>query len=144
MRDVEKHRERTRAWLKANPERRKARRKAWNKANPERVTAMKRKERYGISRAEQEALFAQQGGKCAVCDTVLTFRQAHLDHNHSTGQIRGFLCRACNLTVGNAQEDPIRLERAAAYLRAWPEAVKSARVESADVCSLTGGESCGA
>ena len=33
-----------------------------------------------------------------------------------TGQIRGLLCRGCNLALGNMKEDPIRLQKAADYL----------------------------
>lgn len=41
-------------------------------------------------------LTQRQGGKCGVCGTGLTVREACLDHDHTTGHIRGVLCRNCN------------------------------------------------
>jgi len=41
-------------------------------------------------------LSKRQGGKCAICQKGLTIAEACLDHDHSTGIIRGVLCRNCN------------------------------------------------
>ena len=40
-----------------------------------------------------------------------------VDHDHSTGKVRGFLCRRCNFTLGQADDDPVLLEKLALYLR---------------------------
>jgi hypothetical protein len=40
----------------------------------------------------------------------------HYDHCHQTGKFRGWLCRKCNLMLGNAEDDPSRLREGAAYL----------------------------
>ena len=40
-----------------------------------------------------------------------------LDHNHGTGQFRGFLCDSCNTGLGKFKDDPDLLERAISYLR---------------------------
>lgn len=37
------------------------------------------------------------------------------DHDHSTGHMRGVLCRGCNLALGHALDDPAVLRRLAAY-----------------------------
>jgi len=59
----------------------------------------------------------QQGGRCACCGDLLQGgREEHIDHCHTTGRVRGILCRACNLTLGNAKESTPRLLAAAAYL----------------------------
>lgn len=74
---------------------------------------------YGLS---HEALFAmreRQGNRCAVCrDALRPGRGTHIDHDHDTGQVRGLLCRACNLAEGNLRGSALRARRLAAYLEA--------------------------
>jgi recombination endonuclease VII len=43
----------------------------------------------------------------------------HFDHCHQTGKFRGWLCRKCNLMLGNAEDDPARLRAGAAYLERY-------------------------
>lgn len=73
-------------------------------------------------------------GACDVCGRDMTCgkRGAAYDHNHATGEFRGWLCGGCNLALGNAGDNPEILDRLAAYLRehgyavtrTLPEAVK--------------------
>ena len=39
-----------------------------------------------------------------------------LDHNHGTGEFRGFLCDSCNTGLGKFKDDPELLNRAINYL----------------------------
>lgn len=57
--------------------------------------------------ANYEALFAKQGGCCAICGKSGTTaeRDFDVDHNHTTGQVRGLLCGTCNRTIGLAKVD---------------------------------------
>jgi len=79
---------------------------------------LSRKSRYGISIEEQDALWELQGGLCAGCSEPMddVGHQSHLDHNHRTGAVRGFLCHNCNGTLGQAQDDVNRLTGLALYL----------------------------
>lgn len=52
---------------------------------------------------------------CEICGTADS--TLHLDHDHATGVVRGFLCRACNLGLGNFADSPERLMAAARYLK---------------------------
>ena len=77
--------------------------------------------RYGLTVSEFEALWAEQGGHCAACNAAMTRRthrpdSVHVDHDHSTGAVRGLTCGMCNIGIGCFYDDPERLRRAAAYL----------------------------
>lgn len=47
-------------------------------------------------KAVREDLASKQGNRCGLCKTVMTPDMQVLDHNHTTGAIRGVLCRNCN------------------------------------------------
>jgi hypothetical protein len=51
---------------------------------------------------------------CPLCGRGPT----HLDHDHATGRIRGWLCRSCNLALGLMAEDPVLLRRLADWIEA--------------------------
>lgn len=40
-----------------------------------------------------------------------------LDHNHSSGKIRGWLCHSCNRALGGFKDDEETLRRAVIYLK---------------------------
>ena len=48
-------------------------------------------------------------------------RGMHYDHCHTTGAFRGWICRGCNLMLGNAKDDPALLRAGAAYLERFRE-----------------------
>lgn len=77
-------------------------------------------EKYGITLEEYEALWTQQRGLCAVCEGPLLTRSkdrfACVDHCHTTGAVRGLLCDACNLAMGQFGDDVERLRAAVRYL----------------------------
>jgi hypothetical protein len=51
---------------------------------------------------------------CEICgkSTPLVW-----DHDHLTGQFRGWLCHACNVMLGFAYDNPLILEQAIHYLK---------------------------
>jgi hypothetical protein len=84
-------------------------------------------ERYGITSEQYISLFEDQDHKCAICTKLISpfTRDAHVDHDHrccpgntvGCGKcIRGVLCRACNVGIGQLKDDPALLRRAAGYL----------------------------
>lgn len=112
-------------WLPENRERLNAsRRERWKndliyrhtKARQTRNTYIKHK--YGLTRQQLEELEKAHDGKCAVCDDRP--RLLVIDHDHQDNLVRGLLCDRCNRLLGVAQDNPIRLEQAAQYLRRKP------------------------
>lgn len=75
---------------------------------------------YGITLADYDAMLAAQNGLCAICSAGEPGGNAnywHVDHDHSTGRVRGLLCTRCNIGLGYFQDDPDRLGSALDYLR---------------------------
>jgi hypothetical protein len=49
---------------------------------------------------------ADQGGVCALCGTPMTLKNpAVLDHDHTTGKVRGVLHRGCNSMLGHIENN---------------------------------------
>lgn len=93
--------------------------KRWNRDHKDyyvRKQLERRLKELGFTREQYTALVEAQGGKCAICAKPLGRGEFCLDHSHSTGVVRGILCRRCNLGVGQFSDDPILLRTAAAYL----------------------------
>lgn len=68
-------------------------------------------------------MLAEQGGACGICggselwENHRTRRDGwHIDHDHSTGKVRGVLCPPCNLMIGYARDNPAVLAAAINYL----------------------------
>lgn len=82
------------------------------------TTGYSLKRRYGISSEEYLAMLEQQGNKCAICeiDQCITGRAFAVDHDHTTKQIRGLLCSACNTGLGMFKDNTKLLQQASEYL----------------------------
>ena len=71
------------------------------------------KRKYGISYEEAVAL---RNTSCEICGST---KSLHIDHCHTTGKVRGPLCRGCNHALGNMKDSPERLRAAADYLEKY-------------------------
>jgi hypothetical protein len=71
---------------------------------------------YGLSLAEVDAMARDQKNRCLLCGRGPGKRSLHLDHDHSTGRIRGLLCYGCNRAIGHFRDDPDLMLRAALYV----------------------------
>jgi hypothetical protein len=72
--------------------------------------------KFGITLDEYNKKLEEQNYKCSICETEDPVGGWHLDHNHSTGAVREFLCCKCNAGIGYLNEDPRILSAAIAYL----------------------------
>lgn len=80
---------------------------------------------YGMELDDYHALLKRQNGVCAICKQPPNAQRTRLsvDHDHTTGRVRGLLCSSCNFAIGLMREDPARLRRAMDYLQ--PETLVS-------------------
>jgi hypothetical protein len=77
------------------------------------------KSAYGITPEKYDEMLAAQGGVCGICkgeDTKHKSNYFAIDHNHSTGEVRGLLCGSCNTALGLFGDSVDSLMSAAAYL----------------------------
>ena len=114
----EKCKEGNRKWRENNPGGCNESRRLWRHKN--RVRLKEESRRYniyynhGITEEEYDNLMKSAGGMCSICQKNAA---EHLDHCHDSGNIRGPLCARCNQGLGSFYDDPVVLDKAAAYLR---------------------------
>jgi hypothetical protein len=108
----------------ANPEKEIARVMRWQARNPDLVkqyTAKSRLVKYGITVEQKDAILTSQKGLCPICSVILTEGRvktgACIDHDHSTGRVRGILCLLCNVMLGAFKEDLDLLTSTVTYLQ---------------------------
>jgi hypothetical protein len=68
-------------------------------------------------------MLAAQGGRCAICRGDSSSSPGgvlHVDHCHTTRQVRGLLCADCNRALGQFKDDAAILRAAAEYLERVP------------------------
>lgn len=81
--------------------------------------------RYGITIADYDRMLENQNFQCKMCHRTLdevikpTSSNARLcvDHNHTTGKVRGLLCTLCNSMIAHARESIKILEAGIQYLQ---------------------------
>lgn len=81
---------------------------------------------YGITPEEYDAMLVEQGGSCAICKSdkpwgfVAKPKRAKeffcVDHDHTTGEVRGLLCQPCNTGLGNFRDNSDHMRMAIKYL----------------------------
>ena len=128
---TEEEKERTKKYCKKYQENLPLRQKIINKekqklhlANrtPEQKEKHKRQgilKRYNITLIEYDRLFKKQKSRCAICNTFKPRKKRNglvVDHEHSSGKVRGLLCFQCNIGLGNFKDDINLLKKAIEYL----------------------------
>ena len=76
--------------------------------------------KYGMTHQCYERMLATQDYGCRLCGAGVWEEPHHVlcvDHDHSTGQVRGLLCRRCNKALGGFRDDPQLLVNAALYIQ---------------------------
>lgn len=91
----------------------------YRRKNPEKVKESKRRAKYNMTSSYKEMLNAQNG-RCKVCNVHaedVHNKVLHVDHCHSTGQVRGLLCSNCNTALGLLKDNLYNIERLFNYLK---------------------------
>jgi hypothetical protein len=78
------------------------------------------KRNYGMSFKQYEEMLFSQDGVCAICKAEPPVNQhktrLNIDHDHSTGKVRGLLCDCCNRALGLMRDNTDLLQKAIDYL----------------------------
>ena len=94
----------------------RAKSRIYKQENPEKVRNIRYKSLYGITLEQVDKMKKDQKGLCATCgrkpDTTLC-----VDHDHTTGKVRGLLCNQCNRALGLLRDDIDILRQSVKYLR---------------------------
>lgn len=72
--------------------------------------------KYGITPEDVTAMKSSQDNKCKICGDDLSTVKSCIDHQHTTGKIRGILCHRCNVGLGYFKDSTDRLLSAITYL----------------------------
>jgi hypothetical protein len=87
------------------------------------VKAKQKSSDYGGEREEHLDEFITQGEKCAICSKPLYFKGGiqedvtRLDHCHTSGEFRGFLCNQCNSGLGQFKDNTELMSKAIDYIK---------------------------
>ena len=89
--------------------------KWWRKQNPAKAKAQNKRDnfktslkKHSLTVEQYTAMFNEQKGVCAICGRAASEKKSLcIDHNHTTGQVRGLLCVACNLFLGRIGDSPV-------------------------------------
>jgi len=83
------------------------------------------KHRYGIDSKKFDKIIKSQNYECKICGKDYTNdnkKEFAVDHKHiedkrcTEEDIRGIVCRNCNLMLGHAKDNPVILNKASNYL----------------------------
>jgi len=74
--------------------------------------------KYGITPDEYKEMLKEQQDKCKICERDFDgeVNVPHVDHCHSSGKVRGLICRTCNTGLGNFEDRTDWLKKAVEYL----------------------------
>lgn len=119
--DLEYRRKRTEScnkWRENNREKNLETRRQYNIKNRLKNIEGKLKNRFNLTVEQYNEMFNKQNGCCAICGIHQKEFKMKLcvDHDHETKEIRGLLCKPCNLILGNADDNIDILISAIKYL----------------------------
>jgi len=82
--------------------------------------------RYGITPQDYAEMLSEQGNACAICKSTTSNNGRSnqlfdVDHCHTTGKVRGLLCRDCNVTVGVVENKSAKIALIKKYLSLYVE-----------------------
>lgn len=117
-RNKEKCKANVQAYQKKNKEKIAKYKKKWNEKNKH---AWDIKNTYNMTIEEYNTLLEAQEHSCAICGRHKSNfnRKLSVDHDHTTGAIRGLLCMNCNHGLGKFYDSTDNLNSATLYLQKY-------------------------
>jgi hypothetical protein len=85
----------------------------WREKNKEHIRTYRVFYEYGLTKDEYERL----NKSCVGCGSEVNLV---VDHNHTTGAVRGLLCSPCNLALGLVKDNTTILSNLIKYLQSSP------------------------
>ncbi len=82
----------------------------------DKIRGRTRDRKHNLTTGQYDKMLRGQNGVCAICGELEITKQndrlraLSVDHNHSTGKIRGLLCNKCNSAIGNLCVDDHGIE----------------------------------
>lgn len=74
------------------------------------------KQRFGITPEQYDSMLLAQAGVCLICGKLPGTKRLAVDHDHTTSEVRGLLCTACNTALGLLGDSVETLHKASQYL----------------------------
>lgn len=92
--------------------------KKYYKAHKEKFRDYHLFSKYKVTQEEYNNMLDSQGGVCAICGGMQDKRYKNfaVDHDHTTGVVRGLLCNNCNAGLGYLKDSVTVILAAAQYL----------------------------
>ena len=78
------------------------------------------KRNYGITLNDYNQMLTEQNDSCAICKTTEPggkHGKFMVDHCHTTGNVRGLLCKRCNIALGEVEDNTQTLQSMIDYLK---------------------------
>ena len=99
----------------------------WNRENREHRAWRYIQTKHGLTQEQYQELLRSQNYACAMNPTHVEPEEYkakqgrrggfwHIDHDHTTGRVRGILCRTCNTALGALGDSLPGIELAVGYL----------------------------
>jgi len=110
-----------RKYYKRNPQKINEANRKWREVNetPEYIFKRNLKVRYGLTLEQYHKLLQAQENRCAICNQLFEDSKVCVDHNHTTGNVRGLLCTFCNVGLGYFREDSTIMNAAIKYINTY-------------------------
>jgi hypothetical protein len=86
----------------------------------ERSFTDKLKRNFNLTIEDYNKMVLDQNGVCKICgqpETSKVVTRLSVDHCHSTGKVRGLLCKSCNSALGQAKDNIDLLHKMIDYLK---------------------------